>query len=130
LSIVVNSTIHFCNPDGTIHWQVTIRNTGTCVANRDWKVQLQDHRPGTGGFRGVQITYGNSNFPPGDTVISGTFCYDAPQNVNSIRVEFTLDQPGCHGRNPHEKSPSLPPCDPVAPCPLDFARAPGQPLLC
>jgi hypothetical protein len=101
-----------------------VHNPGTCTVNSNWKTQLQQHIPGQGGFMGVQITYGNSNFPPGDTVVSGNFCYSAPANVNSIRVEFTIDQPSCGNHNPHQKSTSIPPCQPTGGCPLAFGDVP------
>jgi hypothetical protein len=92
---------------------------------------LQAKQTGTGGYNGVQTTYGNSNFPPGDTTVSGDFCYDPPPDVTRIRVEFSIDQPRCHnGHNEHDKSPSIPACDPIAGCPLDFSDVPqGSPYF-
>ncbi|MFL5732673.1 MAG: S-layer homology domain-containing protein [Chloroflexia bacterium] len=121
LSIVNNSVTISCNGDGMVHWTATVRNPGSCTANVNWKTQLQQHIPSTGGFTGATMFYSNSNFPPGDTVLSGDFCYNFPQNVNSIRVEFTIDQPTCsNGHNPHEKSPSIAPCPHTGGCGLSF----------
>src|SRR5207302_1888871 len=76
--------------------------------------------PGTGGFTGVMIQSGSQVFPPGDTTVSGNFCYNFPANVNSMRVEFKIDSAdgSC---SPHLKSTSIPPCTHTGGCSLDFS---------
>src|SRR5207237_3144523 len=46
-------------------------------------------------------------------------------NANSIRVEFTLDQPLCGNHNPHDKSAGIPPCRPTGGCPPRFPDVPA-----
>jgi hypothetical protein len=130
-----------CNPDGTVHWTATVHNGGSCtLVNRHWKAQLQQHKNNEGGYDGVLVTRGTSNFPPGDTVISGNFCRNFAANVTLIRVEFSLDEESLSGAalpdpsitgltpaeededecEPHLKSASIPPCHHVGTCPTYF----------
>ena len=84
---------------------------------------MQQHVPGHGGFTGVATNHGASTFPPGDTVVSGNFCYNAPANVNVIKIEFALDD-AAHNCVPHRMSPAMRPCRHTGGCPLAFEDVP------
>jgi hypothetical protein len=87
-----------CTADGRIHWTATVQNDGTCTVCASWKATLQRHIPGTGGFSPAQNVTDTTCFAPGTTVVNGTstydFCYNAPPNVNVIRVEFKINPTG------------------------------------
>ena len=111
-----------CNPDGTVHWDASVVNRGTCTIIANWKSQLQQHSPGQGGFQGVAIQRSSPTpeaFPPGTTHVTDDFCYDFPGNVNSIRVEFSIDATNgnCTAK---KKSSPMSPCS-GAVCTLSLA---------
>ena len=70
-----------------------------------------------------QQTIGSSTFPPGDTVVSGNFCYNAPANVNVMKIEFALDD-AAHNCERHRQSPAMRPCRHTGGCPLAFEDVP------
>jgi hypothetical protein len=108
-----------CNPDGTVHWVAVVHNSGTCTTTQPWKLTLQQHVPGSGGFTGVVLQTGISTFAPGDTTVSGDICYNFPANVNAIRAEFKVDgvNPLCIAKL---KSAGIAPCQHTGGCLLDF----------
>ena len=68
---------------------------------------------------GVQVERGTQAFPPGTTHVIGDFCYNFPPNVNSMRVEFSIDSANANCK-PKKKSISIPPCNHVGPCSLNI----------
>jgi Pyruvate/2-oxoacid:ferredoxin oxidoreductase delta subunit len=103
-----------CNADGTIHWRVTVRNNGSCTAGSPWKTTLQIQR-NWGSFTSVLNQTGSSSFAPGDTHLSGDFCFTSPPDTSTIRVEFQLTSPE-RSCNPDPISEMIDPCIPRNPC--------------
>jgi len=118
---VVTNVVISCNPNGTVHFDATVVNSGSCTTVQPWKAQLEQHVPGTGGFTGVRIIHGGpTSFPPGTTHVTGDFdCYEFPSRVNVIRVEFAIDAPGSSCTS-HKKSDGISPCAQAGGCPLTF----------
>jgi hypothetical protein len=81
------------------------------VFNNPWKAALQDKMPGQN-FRTERVQHGSQSYPPGDTQVSGVFCYQIAPGTNTVRVEFTPDSTDARC-NPHAKSVSIPPCSVV-----------------
>src|SRR5206468_3259573 len=65
--------------------------------------------PGRSKFSIVLNHNGRTDFPPGDTVVTGTFCWHAPAGTSSVRVEYKIDAHNvqCDLR---QKSAAIPPC--------------------
>ncbi len=89
--LVVTSS---CNIDGTVHWIAVAHNPDPCMVSAPWRAELQV-RNNNGAFRTVRIQYAISNFPSGDTILDGVFCYHFSSNVRDVRVEYLFeDQAG------------------------------------
>ncbi|MFL5732660.1 MAG: hypothetical protein ACJ78Q_05605 [Chloroflexia bacterium] len=96
-----------CNEDGTVAWTATVHNSSGCNVKENWNSQLQRHKTGNGDFAAVMSTHGSSNFPPGDTTLSGSFCYNAPANIDLIRIRFSLSKRDESGPNGGSSSPGV-----------------------
>jgi hypothetical protein len=105
-----------CNTDGTIHWSVIVRNNSSCTASSPWKTMLQVQR-NWGSFNTVLNQTGSRSFPPGDTKLTGDFCFTSPPDTSTIRVQFELTSPE-RSCNPDPISEMIDPCVPRNPCSL------------
>lgn len=76
-------------------------------------------RARNGKFLTVQVQNGSGTFVPGDTNVSGTFCYQFGAEVTSVRAEMRL-HPGdsCAVTN---RSAQIAPCPVDPPCALTFS---------
>jgi hypothetical protein len=94
--------------------QATVRNNGACTVTSPWQVNLQMQRNWRN-FNTVATQTGSGVFPPGDTIVQGDFCYTAPPNASTIRVDYRLtsSERAC---NPDPVSEMITPCEPVDPC--------------
>src|SRR5207253_1278783 len=85
--LVVTSS---CNVDGTVHWIAVAHNPDRCAVSAPWRAELQVRENG-GSFRAVRIQYATTLFPPGDTILDGTFCYRFSSNTRDVRVEYLFE---------------------------------------
>jgi hypothetical protein len=113
--VTVKQALISCNPDGTVHWQVTVRNANPCPVQSAWEADLQI-RKNNGHINTVAMQQGTGLFPPGDTVVTGDFCYVFSRQTDAIRLAFALNpgQPSCA---PSRKSDFITPCRPTQSCP-------------
>jgi hypothetical protein len=114
-SVSVTAITISCNPDGTVHWTATIHNNSSCLLQAVWGSSLEV-RQGNGEFRIVRAQAGNGSFPPGDSVLSGDFCYVFSPGTTAMRVETALASKDSTCI-PHSASPSMPPCLRTQACP-------------
>jgi hypothetical protein len=106
---VVEVTIS-CNPDGTVHWTTIVRNSSNCaVAGTYWGAVLEVRRNGSSNYLHVKADGGRLTFAPGNTILSGDFCYAFPGNTAAMRVRFGLADT-VHNCYPYATSPSVAPC--------------------
>jgi hypothetical protein len=97
-----------CAGDGTVAWTATMHNAGPCPVPAPWQIDLQAQR-NFGNFRKVMTQSGSGTFPPGDTILQGSFCYVSPDRTTGLRVEFqTLGTPRSCRAN--RLSPAIAPC--------------------
>jgi subtilisin family serine protease len=105
-----------CNPDGTVHWTATVANGSTCtVTGAHWGAALEI-RNGGGNFTPVRAQTGVVPFPPGNTAVSGDFCYAFRPNTTGMRVAFGIAQPNSTCL-PNRTSPVRTPCTVTTSCP-------------
>jgi hypothetical protein len=114
-NVKVTQALISCNPDGTVHWQATIHNSNACPVQSTWETDLEIRKT-NGHISTVAVLQGVRTFPPGDTVVTGDFCYVFSRQTDAIRVEFELDGalPSCE---PTRKSTFINPCRPTPSCP-------------
>jgi hypothetical protein len=127
-----------CNEDGTVAWSARVHNSSGCNVKENWTSQLQRHKTGSGDFAVVVTSHGTYDFPPGDTTISGTFCYNAPDGVDQIRARFSISKRDDLGPNGGSSDPGMSDSgsnlrdddcaasvksDPIAPC-VHFGSCP------
>jgi hypothetical protein len=86
-----------CNLDGTVHWIAIVHNPDPCVIRAPWRAELQVREHGM--FHAVRIQFATTNFPPGDTVLDGTFCFRFSANTRAVRVEYVFDDQRAAGGN-------------------------------
>jgi hypothetical protein len=78
-----------CNADGIIHWTATVQNNGPCTVVANWTATLQLQRAG-GAYKAVLTQSGTSSFLPGESTVSGDFCYISPANTTGLRTQFGI----------------------------------------
>lgn len=117
-----------CNSDGTVHWDATVHNGGSCEVTIDWKSRLQQRIEGRNRFTNSRTDRGEETLPPGDTHITGDFCRNFPDHIDAIRVVFSIDgdDDGDHGNGgggggedeceDSFTSDSIAPCDHTGSC--------------
>jgi len=80
-----------CNPvDQTVHWVAVVHNPDRCLVRASWRAELQVREHGNQ-WRAVRIQFATFNFPPGDLIIQGDFCYRFSEDTRSVRVEFLFE---------------------------------------
>jgi hypothetical protein len=103
-----------CAADGTLTWFATVRNNGPCTVTAPWEIDLQTQRD-FGNFRKALTQTGSGVFPPGDTIVQGTFCYVPPARTTGLRITFqTMGTPrSCRTSG---QSAAIAPCPVVPTC--------------
>jgi hypothetical protein len=85
-----------CHPiSQTVHWVSVVHNPNLCPVQGSWRAELQVREHGS--WRAVRIQYATFNFPPGDGVIQGDFCYRFSEDTDEVRVEFLFEDPQDNG---------------------------------
>jgi hypothetical protein len=105
-----------CNPDGTVHWTATVRNSAACDVYTAWESHLQVKRSGGGQFEDVLVRSGSSLFPPGETTLEGDICYLFSPDTRLARIEFA-PLPTTENCKPHGRSPAVASCVRNGSCP-------------
>jgi hypothetical protein len=113
-SLSIPAATLVCAADGTLTWTATVHNTGACTATAAWQIELQAQR-NFGNFRKVATQTGMGTFPPGDTILQGTFCYAPPARTTGLRVEFQTTGMPSRCRT-SRLSPAITPCPVVPTC--------------
>jgi hypothetical protein len=113
-----------CNPNGTVHWSLTIQNNGDCtVTNVPIRVQLQTRNGFGGSFTAVETIGFTANFPPEATTIQGDICHHYTSTQTQIRLYSKIDIP-CDDGNADHLSEFIDACEPNPTCTL----SPGENL--
>ncbi len=100
------------------HWTATVHNSGDCTVTTTWVDNLQLQRNNRN-FNTVLQQTGTGTFPPGDTVISGDYCFSAPHNTTGLRQVFKLTGTPSRCRV-QATSSSILPCPGPSTCQLSF----------
>ena len=103
-----------CAGDGTLAWTATVHNAGPCPVTAPWEITLQTQR-NFGNFHAKLSQTGSSTFPPGDTILQGSFCYVVSDRTTAVRVEFQTKGPPRSCRV-SRLSPAIAPCPGVPVC--------------
>jgi hypothetical protein len=92
-----------CNLDGTVHWIAIVHNPDACVIRAAWRAELQVREFGV--FHAVRIQFATNNFPPGDSVLDGTFCFRFSADTTAVRVEYVFEGQKATGGNGGPNTP-------------------------
>jgi hypothetical protein len=112
-----------CNPDGTVHWQATVRNNTACSVREAWVSGLLRRLHNSDDWRLKAFNGGIDWLAPGNNVISGDFCWEPDQGTAEIKVGIVLMGMGSCDLQ-YDVSPPVAPCYPVVNC--DHVPDPGQ----
>jgi len=92
-----------------------------CAVTADWTSELQTK--GHGPWDTVQTQSGTRTFAPGDTVISGNFCYVPDSDTHKERGFLTLNGGNTRNCTVTKSSPPIDPCQPNHGCANSTVKA-------
>jgi hypothetical protein len=77
-----------CNANGTVHWTATVHNPSSCSISEEWRSILASRDGDDYEIR--TYTKLTRAFAPGNTVLSGDFCWEPVSGTDAILIWFDL----------------------------------------